>query len=66
MFMRQFFAFTAQARALSQVHVMSSLIFKAISVRILLCRSQTPFNHGDSAGVVIMFILKFSHKSIKS
>ena len=60
MFMRQFFAFTAHARAVSQVHLMSSLIFKTISVRILLCRSQTLFDHGDSAGVV-MFILKFSH-----
>ena len=61
MLMGQFFAFTAHARAVSQVHLMPSLIFKKISVRILLCHSQTLFDHGDSAGVM-MFILKLSHK----
>ena len=66
MFMRQFFAFTAHARAVSQVHLMSFLVFKTISVRILSCHSPTPFDNGNSANVVIMFILKFSHKSIKS
>ena len=32
---------------------------------LITCRSHKPFDQGDSAGVVSILMLKFSHKSIK-
>ena len=65
-FIKEFFALRAQARAVSHEQLMSSLTLRIMSVKMALCLSQIPFDHGDSAGVVETFILKFSQKSINS
>ena len=64
--MEEFLALRGQARAVSHWQLISSLTFKRTSVKIASCHSHIPLHHGDSAGVVDIFILKFSQKSEKS
>ena len=59
--MNEFLALIAQARAVSQSHFPSSLIFSNVSVRMQLCLSQRPLLHGEYEGVVVNVMLKFSH-----
>ena len=55
---------TVHARAVSYGQLIFSFTFNRCSVKIALCHSYIPLHHGDSAGVVDIFILKFLQKSV--
>ena len=61
---KRIFILTAYARAFSHGQLISSFTFNRCSVKIALCHSHIPLHHGDSAGVVNIFILKFLQKSV--
>ena len=63
---KAFFALTAHTRAFSTEHPLLSTIFKIIFLITALCRSTTPFNHGDSAAVVYTFVPSNSATSCRS
>ena len=54
----EFLALTPHATAVSQSHFTSSRILSTILVRVWLCLSQRPFDHGEYAGVVAILMLK--------
>lgn len=63
---KAFLAATAQAKAASVLHLVSSSISRTLSLSIALRRSHTPLLHGLSADVHITSILKFYPILLKS
>ena len=57
---KEFLVLTAHARAVSHGQLISSFTFNRSSAKMALCHSHMPLHHGDLAGVVAIFILKFS------
>ena len=63
-FSSAFLALMAHWMARSKKMLFSLIIFKIISASIVLPHSHNPFDHGDSAAVVLISMLNFSQSSL--
>ena len=65
-FCKEFFAHTAQARAVSNGHFASSFVFIMVSKSMAFPLSTIPLLNGDSPGVVLVSIPNSSFISLKT